>query len=84
MTHEQRHPAGTNSDTASAATVSADPKPDHTLAELFEERAAIRQYDGKLSRADAECLAARDVVTMAPEADPSSVDVSNSAEGGGQ
>ena len=38
------------------------PKPDdHTLAELFEERSAIREYDGKLSRADAECLAARDV-----------------------
>lgn len=28
--------------------------------ELFEERAAIRQYDGGLSRADAELLAARD------------------------
>ena len=45
-------------------TVSADPTPtpdDHTLDELFEERAAIRQFDGKLSRIDAEILAARDV-----------------------
>ncbi len=28
--------------------------------ELFEERAAIREFDGKLSRLDAELLAARD------------------------
>ena len=28
--------------------------------ELFEERAAIRQFDGKLSRIDAELLAAHD------------------------
>ena len=27
---------------------------------LFEERAAIREFDGKLSRIDAELLAARD------------------------
>ena len=30
------------------------------LDELFKERAAIREFDGKLSRADAELLAARD------------------------
>ena len=28
--------------------------------EFFDERAAIRKFDGKLSRADAEILAARD------------------------
>lgn len=28
--------------------------------EFFEERAAIREFDGKLDRADAELLAARD------------------------
>ena len=31
------------------------------IDELFEERAAIREYDGKLSRIDAEYLATRDV-----------------------
>ena len=31
---------------------------------LFEERAAIREFDAKLSRMDAEYLAARDVSTI--------------------
>ena len=45
-------------------TTAADPTP--ALADpgnddsLFQERAAIREFDGGLSRADAEYLAARD------------------------
>jgi hypothetical protein len=40
------------------------PQPDSdasTLDEEFEERAAIREFDGKLSRADAEILARNDI-----------------------
>jgi hypothetical protein len=33
-------------------------------AELLEERAAVREYDGGLDRAEAERLAARDVAAM--------------------
>ena len=41
---------------------SADPTPTPCDDDyLFDERAAIREFDGKLSRADAECLAAMDV-----------------------
>ena len=45
-------------------TTAADPTPASDpidINELFEERSAIREFDGLLSRADAECLAARDV-----------------------
>ena len=34
------------------------------LTELFEERAAIREFDGGLSRVDAEILAREDVQRM--------------------
>ncbi len=34
------------------------------LTELFEERAAIREFDGGLSRVDAEILAREDVKRM--------------------
>jgi hypothetical protein len=43
------------------------------VLELFLERAAIREYDGGLSRAEAERLAVEDVREMAshqPEARP--------------
>ena len=45
--------------TLPAAVISApcEPTPDD---ELYEERCAIRQYDGGLSRADAEMLARHD------------------------
>ncbi|WP_028451796.1 hypothetical protein [Chitinilyticum aquatile] len=38
--------------------------PWQTLAELYQERAAIRQHDGQLSRDVAESLALSDVVAM--------------------
>ena len=66
--HEERHSAGTINDALasgiliSAGTPSAVPATDPSDDdELFEERAAIREFDGKLSRDDAEYLAARDV-----------------------
>jgi hypothetical protein len=37
------------------------------VQELFNERAAIRQYDGGLTRADAERLALQDVERMLTE-----------------
>lgn len=41
------------------------PKSDtQRLTELFEERAAIREFDGGLSRVDAEILAREDVKRM--------------------
>ncbi len=38
------------------------------LCEEFEERAAIMEFDGKLARAHAECLALLDVLHRHPEA----------------
>lgn len=38
------------------------------LREEFEERAAILEYDAKLSRAHAECLALLEVLNRHPEA----------------
>lgn len=38
------------------------------LREDFEERAAIMQYDGKLSRDHAECLALLDLIQRNPSA----------------
>jgi hypothetical protein len=37
------------------------------LVEQFEERAAIREYDGGLDRSEAERLAFADVMLMAPD-----------------
>lgn len=37
---------------------------DDEIRELWEERAAVREHDGKLSRGRAEYLAARDVRGM--------------------
>ena len=39
-----------------------------SLREDFEERAAIIEYDAKLPRAHAECLALLDVLKRNPEA----------------
>lgn len=38
---------------------------DEELHELWEERAAVRQYDGELSKEFAEYLAARDIRKLA-------------------
>lgn len=38
-----------------------------SLREEFEERAGIIEYNGKLSRAHAECLALLDVLIRHPE-----------------
>ena len=43
--------------TAAVISAPCEPTPDD---ELYEERCAIRQYDGGLSRADAEILAGHD------------------------
>ena len=43
---------------------------DTHLREEFEERAAIIEYDAKLSRAHAECLALIDVLCRHPEVLP--------------
>ncbi len=40
---------------------------DEGLAELFEERAAVRQHDGGQSRELAEALALLDVIRMCPK-----------------
>jgi hypothetical protein len=37
------------------------------VQELFNERAAIRQHDGGLTKADAECAALQDVERMLTE-----------------
>ena len=41
---------------------------DESLREAFEERAAIREFDGGLSRDLAEALALLDVIRQYPEA----------------
>lgn len=41
---------------------------DDDLAELFQERAAVREYDGGYVRAHAEALALLDVINRHPEA----------------
>lgn len=41
---------------------------DDDLAELFQERAAVREYDGGYARAHAEALALLDVINRHPEA----------------
>ena len=41
---------------------------DGDLAEMFQERAAVREYDGGYTRAHAEALGLLDVVTRYPEA----------------
>ena len=41
---------------------------DDNLAEMFQERAAVREYDGGHGRAHAEALALLDVVNRHPEA----------------
>lgn len=41
---------------------------DDDLAELFQERAAVREYDGGHARGHAEALALLDVVNCHPEA----------------
>ena len=40
---------------------------DPDLREEFEERAAIMEYDGKIDRAHAECLALIDVLRRHPD-----------------
>lgn len=41
---------------------------DDDLAEMFQERAAVREYDGGYARAHAEALALLDVLNRHPEA----------------
>jgi hypothetical protein len=41
---------------------------DDNLAEMFQERAAVREYDGGYTRGHAEALALLDVITRYPEA----------------
>lgn len=41
---------------------------DDNLAEMFQERAAVREYDGRYTRDHAESLALLDVVNRHPEA----------------
>ena len=41
---------------------------DEDQFELWEERAAIMEYDGRLSREYAECLALLDIIRRHPEA----------------
>jgi hypothetical protein len=41
---------------------------DDNLAEMFQERAAVREYDGGYTRDHAEALALLDVITRYPDA----------------